>query len=131
MENLDEKRRISEIGGIAEVAGITGTSFFLECEPAKTKERKQNTKKDENRQQNEKSRTCQKKEQSKTEHPQTSRKRKGKTGWPPAGKSGSRMKLVSERLLGEFRSSVTVVARVVMVQNLNFYFFVHAGKMLG
>jgi|GEM_PF-2601768 len=72
MENLDEKRRISEIGGIAEVAGIASPPFLLECEPAKTKERKQNTEKDENRQQNEKGRTRQKKEQSKTDHPHAS-----------------------------------------------------------
>ena len=39
------------------------------------------------------------------------------------------MKIIPKRFLREFRSGSTAAARVVMVQDLNFYFFVHAGKM--
>ena len=39
------------------------------------------------------------------------------------------MELVFERFLREFRSSFPVTARVVMVQDLNFYVFVHSGKI--
>ncbi len=72
MENLDEKRRISEIRGIRgmiEAAGTSGPPFLLECETSKSKKRKQKTAKNDDRQQNKKDSARQKKEQGKTEHP--------------------------------------------------------------